>query len=33
MGFSEGKALASVWHRATRHGYENKTPRTKANEA
>ena len=33
MGFSGGKALASVWHRATRHGYENKMPKTKANEA
>lgn len=32
-GLSTKKALASVWLRATRHGCENKKPRTKANEA
>jgi hypothetical protein len=32
-GFSTKKALASVWLRATRHGYENKKPTTEANEA
>jgi starch phosphorylase len=31
-GFSTKKALASVWLRATRHGYENQKPKTKANE-
>jgi uncharacterized protein RhaS with RHS repeats len=32
-GFSIKKALASVWLRATRHGYEKQKPKTKANEA
>jgi hypothetical protein len=31
-GFPAKRALASGWHRATRHGYENKMPKTEANE-
>jgi antitoxin (DNA-binding transcriptional repressor) of toxin-antitoxin stability system len=31
-GFATKIALASIWHRATRHGYENKMPKTEANE-
>jgi hypothetical protein len=31
-GFPTKRVLASVWHRATRHGYENKMPKTEANE-
>jgi hypothetical protein len=32
-GLSAKRALASVWFHATRHGYENKKPKAKANEA
>ena len=31
-GFPAKRALASGWDRATRHGYENKMPKTEANE-
>ena len=31
-GFWAKKVLASVWLRATRHGYENQKPKAKANE-